>query len=199
MLYNWIYFINKQLKSFDKFMIGAGKLKRIIMGTFVRSTRECSISQLRPELLRAMQNYFTTHGLGDPETEITRCCETFTEKKATGWLSSWLNTGTDSRLYTGMVLTTRSLIWARAGDITGVHVVGAELKNIRARGRLSLFSKNFGLEVIGLVEDSTNNVRGIIGMGPEPAAEKFCDEVHQAIEKINPTPTRKWPAWMGGA
>jgi hypothetical protein len=145
-----------------------------------------------------MQEYFQAHNLGEVEAETLLCCETVSEKKAGSLLSGWLETDMDTTTYIDLVLTAQSLVWARSGDRSGLHVVGAKLMNIRTRSQVSLFSKDFGLEINGLIEDAKSNIRGIIGLGPEPAAQKFCDEVYQAIEKINPTPVRKFPAWMGG-
>ena len=168
------------------------------MSSYQRSTRECSVNQVRPELLRALQEYFQAHNLGDVETEALLCCETVSEKKAGSLLSGWLETDMDTTIYTDILLTAQSLVWARSGERSGLHVVSAKLMNIRTRSQVSLFSKDLGLEINGLIEDAKSNIRGIIGLGPEPAAQKFCDEVYQAIEKINPTPVRKFPAWMGG-
>ena len=168
------------------------------MSNYRRSTRECSVTQLNPELLRALQEYFQSHNLGELETEALACCETVAEKKPGSWLSDWLEPGSDETVFTGIVLTAQSLVWARKGDKASALVVGAELMNIRARMHISFFSKDLGLEVTGLIENSKSNIHGIIGLGPEPAAQKFCDEVTQAIEKINPTPVRKFPRWMGG-
>jgi hypothetical protein len=168
------------------------------MSNYQRSTRECPVTQLNPELLRAMREYFQTHNLGELETEVLACCETVSEKKAGSGLSNWLEPGLEATIFTAIVLTARSLVWARTHEKTGSLVVGADLVNIRAKAHYSFFSKDLGLEVTGLVENSKSNIHGIIGLGPEPAAQKFCDEVTQAIEKINPAPVRKFPRWMGG-
>lgn len=168
------------------------------MGMYQRSTRECAAIQLKPELLRAAREYFNTHGLGDVETEVLHCCETVSEKKAGNWLTAWLDAGADGTIHTGILLTREHLVWVRAGDLSGVHAVGADLKYIRANMHVSLFSKDTGLEIIGLLEGAKSIVRGVIGLGPEPASQQFCDAVHQAVEKINPGSVRKWPAWMGG-
>jgi hypothetical protein len=173
------------------------------MSKYQRSTRECSVSQFKPELQQALREYFQKHNLGELESEAVLCVETISEKKAGGWIPSWLDGNLDETVLTGIVLTTQSLIWARStGDanqnLPGVRVVGAELMNIQAKAHVSQFSKDMGLEVNGLIEDSKGNIRGVLGLGPEPEALKFCDEVRQAIEKINPTPVRKWPTWMGG-
>ncbi len=168
------------------------------MSTYHRTTRECLASQLKPELLVAMRTFFQTHNLGEVESESLLCCETLSQKTEASWLSSWLDGRADTEIYTGIVLTASSLIWVRMGDQSVVHTVGANLMNIRTRSQISPFSKETRLEINGLVEGAKSIIRGSIALGPEPAAQTFCEEVYQAIEKIKPTPGRKWPSWMGG-
>jgi len=50
------------------------------MGNYHRTTRECSMSQLQPELRQAIQSHFQEHDLGDPETESLMSCV-----KMLGW------------------------------------------------------------------------------------------------------------------
>jgi hypothetical protein len=52
------------------------------------------------------------------------------------------------------------------------------------------------MEVSGYIGDSKGRVRGYIGMGPEPAAQKFCEQVQQAIEKVTPKPAKKRRLWF---
>ena len=169
------------------------------MAYYRRSTRECSVSQLTPTLLQAAREYFQPHNLGDLETEVRLCCETISEMKTGSWLTSWLDAGEDSTIHTGILLTGQALVWMRDGNRSGVRAVGAKLINIHARAYSSLFSHDAMLEISGLLEDSKSNIRGVIALGPEAEAQKFCEEVHLAIEKVNPTPPWKWPPWLGGS
>ena len=43
------------------------------MSNYQRSTRECTPDQLRPELRQALNEYFTTHNLGDLDAENLLC------------------------------------------------------------------------------------------------------------------------------
>ncbi len=168
------------------------------MSKTTRSTRTCTINQLRPALSRGIREYFQAHNLGDPETEITACCETMSDKKATGGLSDLLNPGPEKTTYTGLVLTARELVWAWMDAGGEAHVIGADLIYINAQMTVSLFSKEVGLQVAGLIGGSKGNVRGVIGLGSEPEAQQFCEAVSAAIKIANPQVKRKWPAWMGG-
>ncbi len=161
------------------------------MSEYIRTTRECSVTQLRPELLRAIQSYFQEHRLGYLEAEALLCCETISRKKSTGKLASWLSGTSDTTIYTGMLLTPEWLIWAHHGDQSGTLVNAANLKQIRAEVYNSPLTKDSGLEIAGYIGDAKNRVRGYIGMGTDPAAQKFCAEVIQAINKVNPPTTKK--------
>jgi hypothetical protein len=168
------------------------------MSSYHRATRECTLRQLRPELFQAIREYFQEHRLGDLETEPLACCETTSEKKAIGRLASLLGEDPNTIVYTGVLLTSQWLIWARSGDQSGTVVTGANLKEIRVKPFASGFSKDTGLEVVGYIGDSKGRVRGYLGMGPELAAQKFCEQVQQAIVKINPPVRRGLPRWLRG-
>lgn len=168
------------------------------MSDYNRTTRECPVSQLHPDLLRAVQSYFQDHQLGDLETETLLCCETISTKKEFNGLTSMLKSELETTIRTGMILTSQQLIWVRKGDQSTARLTAANLREIQARAYMSLFTKDTGLEIFGYIGESNSNVRGYIGMGTEPAAQKFCEEVKQAIATVNPETQRKFPKWMGG-
>lgn len=162
------------------------------MSVYIRFTRECSLDQLRPELVRAIREYAQNRReLGNVEVQVLMCCETTSEKKSTDALTALLGDEPDTLLYTGMLVTPQWLIWARCGDKSGVTVSSAKLQDIEVRAFTSRLVKDTGIEVSGHIGDSKGRVRGYIGMGPEPAAQKFCDQVRQAIDKVRPKPAKK--------
>ena len=166
------------------------------MSDYHRFTRECSFGQLRPELARAIREYAQNHReLGNVEVEVLMCCETTSEKKPAGALAALLGDDPNTLLYTGMLVTPQWLIWVRHGDQSGVTVSSAKLQDVQVKAYASLFVKDTGLEVSGYIGDSKAKVQGYIGMGPEPAAQKFCEQVQKAIEQVNPKPAKKsmWP------
>ncbi|MGC9395960.1 MAG: hypothetical protein ACP5J4_14040 [Anaerolineae bacterium] len=168
------------------------------MSTYHRTTRECLVSELRSELYQAVQDYFRAQQLGDPETEALICCETTSTKKSAGRLASWLGSEGEAIIYTGMLLTSQRLIWARSASGSDVLLTAAALKEIRVRAYTSPLTRDTGLEVFGFIEGSKGRVRGYIGMGPETAAQKFCDAVVQAVEALNPPVKRKLFGWLIG-
>jgi hypothetical protein len=158
------------------------------LADFNRYTRECSFSQLRPELMQALRDYFENQKLVGIEADILMCCETTSEKKTLngdkGVLAFLAGDDPDTTVYTGMFVTPQWLVWARAGDKSGTLVTSAHLRNVRVKPFTSRFTKDTGLEVSGFIGDSPGRVKGYIGMGPEEAAQKFCEEVVQATEKV---------------
>jgi len=161
------------------------------MSNYNRTTRECSVNQLHPELRQAVQNYFQEHGLDDPETEILMCCETISEKKNAGKLASWLDGSMDETAHMGMVLTSELLIWAHRGDRSDVTINAANLNVIQVEVYQSWFTRENGLEIFGFIISSKKPVRGRIGMGKEEAAQKFCEAVQNAITALRPPSTEK--------
>jgi len=167
------------------------------MSDYNRTTRECRVSQLHPELLQAIQSYFQEHRLGSLEAETLMCCETISKAKDFGRLASLLKGIWDTTIHTGMLLTSQWLIWVRRGDRSGTVLTSANLKEIRVTAYKSILTQDTGLEILGYIGDSKGQMRGYIGMGPELAAQKFCDEVKEAITKVNPPPQKSWPKWLG--
>ena len=168
------------------------------MSDYNRTTRECLVSQLRPELLQAIQNYFQEHKLGDLETEILICCETISKKKSTSRLVSWLNGESDTTIHTGMLLTPQWLIWVRSGDRSGLRMTAANLTAIQVKAYTSALTHDTGLEVFGYLGDSPSRVRGYIGLGADLAAQRFCEAVKQAIAKVNPPSKKGILHWLAG-
>ena len=166
------------------------------MSNYDRTTRECSVAQLHPELRQAIWEYFNEHNLGDPEAESLMCCETISKKKEAGRLASWLSDESDTIIHTGMLLTPQMLIWTYKGGQSDTVLHAASLKEIRVSIYESLLTKEPGLEIAGFIETTKSQVRGHIGMGPEAATRKFGEAIQKAIAELNPPSKRpglfKW-------
>jgi len=165
------------------------------MSKYTRTTRECRVSQLHPDLLHAIQNYFQEHQLGQLEAETLRCCETISTKKSARRPVSWLNDNPDTTIYTGMLLTAQWLIWVRNGDQSGLLLNAANLQDIKARAYSSRLTNDTGLEISGHIAGSKGHARGYIGLGPEAAVQEFCEAVRQAIAEAKPP--GKQGLWSG--
>lgn len=164
------------------------------MSDYDRTTRECTIRQLQPDLREAIQKYFREQSLGDPETETLLCCETVSTRKSSGWLTS----GEDETIHTGMLLGAEWLIWVRKGDRSATVLTAANLKEIQVKIHASLIDRDYGLEITGFVRDAKSRVRGYVGMGKEPAAQKFCAEVEKAVASLKPPAEKGFSRWWRG-
>jgi len=168
------------------------------MSNYIRTTRECPVNQLRPELFRVLRDYFLEHGLGDLETETLLCYETTSTKKETNKLASWLNAGMDEKVDMAVLFTSQWLVWARSGDKSGIQVTSADLKKISVRVYASMLPREAGLEIAGKIEDTKGVMRGYIAMESISVAEKFCDEVNQVIDKVKPPVKNSISKWWSG-
>ncbi len=168
------------------------------MSDYIRTTRECPVNQIHPDLSKAILEYFQTHQLGDVEARLFLCCETISEKKNPGTLATLLNGDMDNLIHLAIVLTPEWLIWARNGDHSGTIVTGAKLTVIYVKAFVTRRSKDMELEVSGFIADTKEYVRGNLRMGPELAAQTFCETVVQANLKANPPAKRSYPRWLGG-
>ena len=194
------------------------------MSDYTRITRKCLVSHLHPELRKAIRDYSPLQAVGnEAEThsltaethsltaethsltaethslsaETISCNETTSERKSTGILTSWLNARSDTITHVGILLTPERLIWVRWGDQSGALLTAANLKEIRVKVYASVLAKDTGLEVYGFIGDSKSRVRGYIGMESALIAQEFCDEIRQAIDKVNPPVKRKILGFLG--
>lgn len=168
------------------------------MSQYDRTTRNCLVSELPPELLQAIRDYSQAQQLGDVEAETLLCCETVSTKKSAGRRPAWLEGELDATLHTGLLLTPQWLIWARQGDRTRPVVMAANLKDIQVKAYTSWLTKDTGLEIVGYMEATRRRARGYVGLGTDAAAQEFCEAVKEAINKVNPPVQRRLPKWLGG-
>ncbi len=160
------------------------------MSKYHRSTRECALAELQPELAQAIHTYLSQQRLSNVEVEILMCCETTSEKEPIGPLAALLGDDPDTISHTAMLVTPQWLVWARSGDKTGTVVQSAKLQDIQVQPYSSRLVKDTGLEVFGFVGATPRRMQGYIGMGPELAAQKFRQTVIEAIEKATPKKSR---------
>ena len=165
------------------------------MSDYMRTTRECPLSQIPPEPRQAIRDHFQEHELGDPENETLMCCETISERKSASKLQTLLEGEQDMRVHTWMLLTSKSLIWVRSGEQTGVILNAADLHMIGAKEYKSILNKDAGLVIYGYIGESKRRVRGHIGMGAEPVAQEFREQVMSAIAELKPDSKKR--GWFG--
>ena len=147
----------------------------------MRSTRECAYGQLRPELVQAIRDYLQKHELGTIEADILICCETTSEKTKRGFFRNLVGGDSDLIHYTGMLVTPGWLIWATCEAQFGVVVMAARLQDIQVMDGTTQLINDTGLEVFGFLSGFAERVSAFVGLGPEPAAQKFRAAVKAAL------------------
>jgi hypothetical protein len=166
------------------------------MSKYRRTTRECTIEQLRPELARALRDYAQQQQWRNLETEVVMCCETTAEKISTSKLDEFLDGESDPLTYLALIITPQRLIWMRSGAHIHAAAAAAQLKDVRLKIFRPKRTQDFALDVYGRMEGTRDQVGGQLILGPDPDAQKFCSEVMKAMDDLNPPsakkPRRKW-------
>ena len=165
---------------------------------YTRTSRTCPVSQIRSSLSQGVREFFQAHQVGDPDTNTPLCCETIARRDPPNPLFKLLDGDPDTKIYLATILTPEWLVWGRNGDQTGTVVTGAKLQVIKVKAFVRRSSKDMELEITGFIAGSKEYVRGNLEMGPDLAAQTFCDAVVPAVLKAAPPHHSKFPRWMGG-
>ncbi len=151
------------------------------MGDYQRVTRECSFDSMKPALATAVRNYIENHHLGDVETAVLFCGETTSTRQKKKLFGKKVE-----EIITGVILTPKWLIWATGQENTPPAVLAARLSTIQ----IEEYEQS---AMYNMVQDNGINVSGLptgdgvgtafIGLGPEPAAQKFRELLKKAVEE----------------
>ena len=154
------------------------------MGDYLRTTRECSLARLNPKWSAAMRAYIEKNELGDLEGSTLLCCETISTRQKKGLFGSKAEV-----IITAALCTSKWLVFASGKENEIPAVLSARLRDIRAldyeKSDLYKLMQDSGLDITGLQTDTPEQGSIFIGLGPEPAAQKFRTVLKEAIEKTN--------------
>jgi len=159
---------------------------------YARTTRFCPVRQINPDLARVIRDFFQTHQLGDAESETVQCCETISTRPTPNRRVGILDGNPDNTIHLAIVLGADWLVWARNGDQTGTIVTGAKLQVLKVKVYVRRNSKNMELEISGFMAGTKDYARGSLELGPDVAAQKFCEAVVAAILKAKPPAKTKF-------
>lgn len=153
------------------------------MNAYNRSTRECSFADLHPEMGTAIHKHLEKHKLGDIESSLLICCETTSTAQKRGLFSN----GSEITI-TGMMVTAQLLIWTNGKKREKPIVRSALLRNIEVQDfeNTAMYQVNpdSGMNITGRYTDVTKQGQAFIGLGTDPAGEKFRQVLQHAIQRV---------------
>jgi len=159
------------------------------MGEWNRTTRECSLDQIHPEMAAAIQKHVETHNLGPILEEALICIETVSEKVKKGIFGG----GGDRRVVTCAIVTPGWLVWAVSGEKSGTAALSASLRDLQVTDYAATAGYRLlpdtGIELSGELTGRVgmhgeSRVSTFIGLGEEPAARKFLETLDWAIQAV---------------
>ena len=152
------------------------------MSVYTRSTRECTFGDMRPELAVAIRKHIDTYKLGEIESSILICCETTSTCQKTGLFANG-----DETTISGMFVTKQSLVWTNGNGKGKPVVTSAMLRNIAAHDfentDMYKVKPDSGMNITGRYTGGTKQGQSFIGLGSDPAGEKFRQVLQHAIQK----------------
>ena len=163
------------------------------MSDYQRTTRECSFTQIRPELFDAIRQHIEEHHLGNVESELLICCETTSERKKAGLLTSLKDKlmglpAPGSIQYSAAVVTPKWLIWAITDIKHGVLALSVRLTEAEISDYDAKLVEDYGINILGFSTGATKRSLKFLGLGRGPASEKFKSVLKQAMEEANNLP-----------
>jgi hypothetical protein len=152
------------------------------MNANIRTTRECTFGDIRPELAAAIRKHIEKYQLGVVESSLLICCETTSRGQKTSLFASG-----DKTTITGMFVTTKLLVWTSGNGKGKPAVTSALLRNIDAHDfentAMYQVRPDSGMNITGRYTDVTKQGQSFIGLGSDSGGEKFRQVLQHAIQK----------------
>ncbi len=166
------------------------------MSDYRRTTRECTLDELRPELAEAIRAYAQRQQWANLETEALACCETTSERINTNRLDALLNSNADTITYLALIATPHRLIWAYSGGSVNPGAASAQYKEMRLKIFTPKHTQDIAVDVYARMDGTREKAGGRLMLDSGPAAQKFCEAVMRATDQLYPPsaekPRRKW-------
>ena len=157
---------------------------------YQRETRECSFTDLQPELVSAIKEYVQERELEDVETELLICCETTSVRPERGAMAKLkarllgtFDPAPDHVHHTGIIVTPRLLIWGTSGEKQGTTILSARLSMIEVTDYKPELIDDSGINIFGEIGRFPERASMFIGLGKDSAAERLKDVLRQAVKK----------------
>lgn len=150
------------------------------MSDWKRTTLEVSIEKLSADLGTAIAGHIERYHLSAILEGALMCVETRSEK-----IKKSLFSGSEV-VRTGVVATSRWLVWASDGTKTGMGVLSAQLRDVTVEdySQTHFFKliPDFGVQVSGKFTDVSENGSAFIGLEENDSGRKFKDFLIQAVQ-----------------
>ncbi len=157
------------------------------MGDWKRSTRECALNDFLPDVTTKINKHIEQYNLGTILGDALMCIENKNDKIKKGLF------GSAETVITDVVLTPRWLVWAIKDGKGEITALSARLADIvvadYSKTKLAELIQDTGVEVtgeftgmaLGLPSEQRGSI--FIGLGNEPAAQKFQEALIKAVQE----------------
>jgi hypothetical protein len=166
------------------------------MSEYRRTTRLCTLDELRPELAEAVRAHAQQQQWTHFEAEVLACCETTTERLSTNPIDAWLNGSAAPLTYLALIATPLRLIWASSSGSATANAASALYTEMRLKIFTPKFGSGIAFDIYAHMDGTREKVGGRLKLDSGPEAHQFCDAVHHAtnllIEASEDKPRRKW-------
>ena len=154
------------------------------MSTYHRTTRECTLAELRPELLEAVRAYAQKQQWKNFEAEVAVCCETTAEKNSTGRLDALINGGA-SLSYLALIATSDRLIWAFSRDHDQAGAASAQFKDMRLKIFTPRNKAAIAVDIYARIEGTRDRSGGRFMLDDGAEARHFAAEVKRLTDLLS--------------
>jgi len=147
-----------------------------------RSTKECSLDQLRPELATAIREYMQEHELAGWEDTVQICCETVSERAKVDLLSRLLGS-TQKVVYSAALITPRWLIYAVSDANKGASALAMQLADAEISHQLAELTQDHGPNLLAFRLGNSMRESLFIGLGEGSAADQFESMLRAVVQQ----------------
>jgi hypothetical protein len=154
------------------------------MSTTQLTTRECTLTELRPELLEAVRAHAQRQHWDNFEAQVAACCETSTERSSTNRFEVWLNGGATTHSCLALIATPDRLIWAFSSDTVPAGAASALFKEMRLKIFTPKRSANIVVDIYARMDGSRDKSGGRFMLDDGPDARHFAEEVKRLTDPL---------------
>ena len=151
------------------------------MSEYLRTTQECTLDTMRPELATAIQAQMEKLSIDAADHSAATCFETISTKQKKGVFQR-----KSQVIVTGILLTPKWLIWATGKENEQPGVLSADLNDIQIedyeKSTMYKLAQDSGINILN-IPTPTGLGTVFIGLGPGSASQKFRTSLREAIQK----------------